>query len=423
MNDCAPALTSISQNYPPLLEHHFSTLNGYPSTLNGKPPTSNNYPPILEPLNSYAPALNDSSVFLSISDDYPPISDPHPSAFNGYPPTYDHLTISNPFPSTSNGCPSTSNKCPPILEPLLTLKDCVPASSDYTSTSSGHLSTSDDHTPILNPYPSTLSASPPVINAYPLTSNAYAYPSQTLPVDYAYSGNEHRGLCPIAYGQYSAADSNGGTDPPPVLLYSQTAPRPPTPILNDSCRCRPLFTYEPLDTQRSRSSILSPTARPKLRHSDLQPWEWVSSAMALKVERFLGIPLRKLSMPMLEGPGCIYCFQIDKPSKFLNTGFFKVGRMTNIEKREIQWRRQCHSQRQEWYDPINVDHCHLIERLVHLKLQQICVAWPRDACNDCLKKHREIYELELIGRYTVARKIVPLIKEVAILVSEAIRFK
>ncbi|KAJ8089180.1 hypothetical protein PM082_014428 [Marasmius tenuissimus] len=407
MNDCAPALTSISQNYPPLLEHHFSTLNGYPSTLNGKPPTSNNYPPILEPLNSYAPALNDSSIF----------------SFNGYPPTYDHLTISNPFPSTSNGCPSTSNKCPPILEPLLTLKDYVPASSDYTSTLSGHLSTSDNHTPILNPYPSTLSTSPLVINTYPLTSNAYVYPSQTLPVNYAYSGNEHRGLYPIAYGQYSAADSNGGTDPPPVLLYSQTAPRPPRPILNDSCRCQLLFTYEPLDIQRSRSSILSPTARPKLQHSDLQPWEWVNSAMALKVEQFLGIPLRKLSMPMLEGPECIYCFQIDKPSKILNTGFFKVGRTTNIGKREIQWRRQCHSQRQEWYDPINVDHCHLIERLVHLKLQQICVAWPRDACNDCLKKHREIYELELVGRYTVARKIVPLIKEVAILVSEAIRFK
>ncbi|KAK1233205.1 hypothetical protein PQX77_003650 [Marasmius sp. AFHP31] len=226
-------------------------------------------------------------------------------------------------------------------------------------------------------------------------------------------------------------------DPTPVPIYSTN---PPSSTPND------LFTWEPLDLVRIRSPLVpqsSAISHPP-RSSDAQPWAWVDGLSSRReVEESLGISLDGVSTPNLEGPGKIYCYQIEESSDYPSTGYtgyFKVGRTCNVAARKAQWRRQCRSQQHKWYPSVDVKHCRLtgetyeqrvvslltarIERLIHLKLHQICVNWPRKTCTDCSRKHQEIFELELVEgdeMQTVSQQIFPLIGKIESLLCKCVR--
>ncbi|KAK1224329.1 hypothetical protein PQX77_012780 [Marasmius sp. AFHP31] len=101
-----------------------------------------------------------------------------------------------------------------------------------------------------------------------------------------------------------------------------------------------------------------------------------------------------------EEEGFLYIFRIDGVDfsdvtdlDLSHTAAFKVGRTVSPPNRERQWHRQCPSQTHTWYEPVWVEQCHLVERLVHAALEEICVLRPRKACSDCGCVHHEIFLL------------------------------
>ncbi|KAJ8077794.1 hypothetical protein PM082_002228 [Marasmius tenuissimus] len=217
------------------------------------------------------------------------------------------------------------------------------------------------------------------------------------------------------------------SDPGPSFLTSTERRRPTSkfPI-------RPLFTYEPLENVL-RSSLPNTVAPLMPRRSSARPWHWLDVSI---VENWLGTSLSGVSTPNFEQKGFLYCYRIEGGSPFWDSEWYKVGRTVDYVKREDQWRRQCHSQTQTWFPPVPVAHCHqtgqyggmvsttlliaYLERLVHLKLDQMCLSRPRKQCNDCLKKHCEIFEmLEVFGRDVWEDIIVPLILEIDSLLDRA----
>jgi len=69
----------------------------------------------------------------------------------------------------------------------------------------------------------------------------------------------------------------------------------------------------------------------------------------------------------------------------------KVGRTNNIERRKIEWRRQCPSQDQQWLFYVPTRWSHRLERVVHIHLAAHCEDRPRKICIDCGKRHQEIF--------------------------------
>ncbi|KAK1234516.1 hypothetical protein PQX77_002282 [Marasmius sp. AFHP31] len=179
---------------------------------------------------------------------------------------------------------------------------------------------------------------------------------------------------------------------------------------------RPLFTFEPLENvlRSPRPSTVAPERR---RPTSACPWHWSSVSI---IEKWLGTSLSDVSIPNLEENGFLYCYRIEGGSPYRDSELYKVGRTIDYAKREGQWRRQCHSQTQTWFEPVPVVRCHLTERLVHLKLDRMCLSRPRKKCNDCLKRHQEIFEmLETRGKDVWKETIVPLILEIDLLLDQA----
>ncbi|KAJ8092447.1 hypothetical protein PM082_023700 [Marasmius tenuissimus] len=106
-----------------------------------------------------------------------------------------------------------------------------------------------------------------------------------------------------------------------------------------------------------------------------------------------------------EGEGFLYAFRIDgvdysdvTDCDLTDTAAFKVGRTVGPQRRETEWRQQCRSQTHTWYTPIQVEHCHSVERLVHAALEKICVSRPRKVCTDCgrTQLHSPVSSLTLV---------------------------
>ncbi|KAJ8096082.1 hypothetical protein PM082_022655 [Marasmius tenuissimus] len=117
-----------------------------------------------------------------------------------------------------------------------------------------------------------------------------------------------------------------------------------------------------------------------------------------------------------EETGLIYIYRIINPSlsTVADVALYKVGRTIDFSARQKYWDAQCPSQDHFWFKPIEVEFCHRTEQLVHLELHKICLRRPREECNDCYKKHKEIFELaEVVGVDTVRDVIMPIIREMA----------
>ncbi|EEB89000.1 hypothetical protein MPER_12959 [Moniliophthora perniciosa FA553] len=116
----------------------------------------------------------------------------------------------------------------------------------------------------------------------------------------------------------------------------------------------------------------------------------------------------ELSKPISDAdrPGFIYCFQVveERDGLFL----FKVGRTCRaLRKRMREWSR-CSSREQRWYlDAVWVDHCHKVERLVHLALMELGHDRVEEYCDECDAVHIEIFGIRDPNAWT--RKIKPLI--------------
>ncbi|KAK1233536.1 hypothetical protein PQX77_003305 [Marasmius sp. AFHP31] len=80
----------------------------------------------------------------------------------------------------------------------------------------------------------------------------------------------------------------------------------------------------------------------------------------------------------VRGPeGYIYVFRIDgvdfsdtTDCDLSNTSAYKVGRTSDLPRRQREWKQQCRSQHHEWFEPIYVDDCHSLERMVHIELEK-----------------------------------------------------
>ncbi|EEB91757.1 hypothetical protein MPER_09835 [Moniliophthora perniciosa FA553] len=131
--------------------------------------------------------------------------------------------------------------------------------------------------------------------------------------------------------------------------------------------------------------------------------------------RWISISAAKFKVTMLKAfsifdrRGHIYCFEIVDPNE---PGFLlKIGRTSRpLEQRMAEWARQCPSRPQFWYDAVEVNHSHRVERLVHLALMADGVERVRERCADCGKVHQEIFRFH---RADAWEKIVkPLILDV-----------
>ncbi|KAL0062185.1 hypothetical protein AAF712_010941 [Marasmius tenuissimus] len=389
---------------PQTTEHVYqSDLNVLGPTLDGFGPTPDGFDSMLD---DYGPALNDFPLTLNPTDEHV-----HQSDLNVLGPTLDGFgPASGNFGPRLDNCPPTFNVGPTMInENTPTLYNHTGPVFNYSpptflnfypSTLTGYSSTSNDCTPIMNPHPSTLKLHPPILNMHPSASNAYADPAYSLPTDYesgtqfpsypststayaypphpsstnsshflngyyAYPSTINAIVDPYAYDQrlqllpstIGSISFNSGPDP-------QYAPVYYTRSSTSTSRQRPLFTYEPLDDVRRRSSVVAmDKVQPSPRQSDARPWEWVDPSMVGIVERVLGITLRGISLPKFEVEGSIYCYRIHTDVKDPDTGLFKVGRTGDVKRRETEWRRQCHSQNQEWFDEVKVQHCHLTGKL------------------------------------------------------------
>ncbi|KAK1227311.1 hypothetical protein PQX77_009696 [Marasmius sp. AFHP31] len=117
---------------------------------------------------------------------------------------------------------------------------------------------------------------------------------------------------------------------------------------------KPLFTNVPLDEVR-RSSVLAVTSTRTPRRTSARPWHWSDFSA---VERWFGDTLSHLTFPKVDERGYIYCFRIEGRADSPLTDFYKVGRSIDVARREGEWRRQCPSQNQTWFEPVEVDFCH-----------------------------------------------------------------
>ncbi|KAK1225783.1 hypothetical protein PQX77_011263 [Marasmius sp. AFHP31] len=119
------------------------------------------------------------------------------------------------------------------------------------------------------------------------------------------------------------------------------------------------------------------------------------------------------------GPdGYIYVFRIDGVNfsdttncDLRDTSAYKVGRTSDPLRRQREWKHQCRSQKHEWFEPIHVDDCHNVERMVHIELEKVCRARPRKTCSDCGRVHQEIF-LITDAPDAVQKVILPLIRKV-----------
>ncbi|KAJ8087476.1 hypothetical protein PM082_006307 [Marasmius tenuissimus] len=254
---------------------------------------------------------------------------------------------------------------------------------------------------------------PPSGIHYAYTSTPYGPPP--LPLEYS-PPNTSASTVPDAIDSFFVnPDPNMTTTTLPVGV----------PINADvpSCsvpECRPLFTNIPLDRALLELALCFPvvaTGSDNSRETTARPWHYTNK---LLVERSLGISLFNVSVPNLEEKGCLYWYRIEKASPIPGVAYYKVGRTIHYSQQQQQWRRQCPSQHQSWFDPVYVDHCHQTERLVHLVLIRICLARPRDLCDDCLRKHQEIFLLpDIIEGCTVDKYLRSLVRKIDDLVKQS----
>ncbi|KAJ8093722.1 hypothetical protein PM082_009582 [Marasmius tenuissimus] len=254
---------------------------------------------------------------------------------------------------------------------------------------------------------------PPSGIHYAYTSTPYGPPP--LPLEYSLP-NTSASTVPDAIDSYFMnPDPNMRTTTLPIGV----------PINADvaSCSapgCRPLFTNIPLDRALLELALRFPVVANgsvNSKETTARPWHYTNK---LLVERSLGISLANVSVPNLEEKGCLYWYRIEKASPIPGVAYYKVGRTIHYSQRQQEWRRQCPSQYQSWFDPVYVDHCHQTERLVHLVLLGKCLARPRDLCDDCLRKHQEIFLLpDTIEGRTVDQYLRYLVRKIDNLVNQS----
>ncbi|KAJ3715664.1 hypothetical protein C8R42DRAFT_638932 [Lentinula raphanica] len=85
-----------------------------------------------------------------------------------------------------------------------------------------------------------------------------------------------------------------------------------------------------------------------------------------------------------DGPGYLYAF-VDHGRRW------KIGMSRDFERRKKEWDQWCPCEDRVWMDPIATTRRRRAESLAHLSLELECSQRPKDYCNNCRRKHIEIF--------------------------------
>jgi hypothetical protein len=176
----------------------------------------------------------------------------------------------------------------------------------------------------------------------------------------------------------------------PVVFDLETTSPDPTPVALPD---RILQNHLALQEHFGKLTLSPPPARPQMplpsdaamcHLSEVQYKRLAAFANSLTVDAMSGA-----LAPTAEYE-YIYVFRLDGDHIWTPEISLKIGRTSSVERRLKQWTRQC-KQQVDFLDSFPTLYAPLLERLIHLELQEVNV---RRTCEGCGSVHREWFTLD-----------------------------